>query len=70
MVKINVGDRIKVKDRSEWPSPPGYELANSEGEVVSVDEELGLVKMLLLKTTSKIATGTTLTFRLENVEKV
>jgi hypothetical protein len=69
MAEIKVGDIIRIKDRPGWPSPPGYILAGSEGEVTSIREE-GFVIMHLQKTKSAIAEGTTLVFRVENVEKV
>lgn len=70
MAQIKVGDMIRIKGRSDWPSPPGYRLANSEGRVTSVIEEEGFVTIHLEKTDSGIAKGTTLVLRLENVEKV
>lgn len=70
MAEIKVGDIIRVKDRPGWPSPPGYLLAGSEGEVTSIREEEGFVIMHLQKTKSGIAEGTTLVLRVENVEKV
>lgn len=36
MAKFNSGDRVRIKDRVDWPSPPGYRLANLEGQVVEV----------------------------------
>jgi hypothetical protein len=65
---IKVGNRIKIKDRPGWPSPPGYQLANSEGDVISVREEEGFVTIRLGKTSTDIPTGTSLTFRLESIE--
>ena len=38
MVKIKVGDKVKVKDRKDWVAPPGYRLADSEGTVVKIAE--------------------------------
>jgi hypothetical protein len=70
MAEIKVGDLIRIKDRSDWPSPPGYRLADSEGKVTSVSEEEGFVTIHLEKTDSGIAKGTTLVLRLEKIEKV
>jgi len=70
MAEIKVGDNIRIKDRSDWPSPPGYPLGNSEAEVTSVNEEEGFVKAYIQKTNSGIPKGTTLGLRLENVEKI
>jgi len=70
MKEIQVGDRIEIKDRKDWPNPPGYLLANSEGEVTSVGKEDGFVTIHLKKTNSAIPLETTLVLRLENVEKI
>jgi hypothetical protein len=70
MSKIKAGDMVRIKDRSDWPSSPGYQLANSEGDVTSVNEEEGFVTMRMVKTSMAILKDTNLTFRLENVEKV
>jgi len=34
MIEVKVGDRVRIKDRPDWPNPPGYRLKNSEGTVV------------------------------------
>lgn len=70
MAKINVGNSIRLKDRTDWPVPPGYRLAKSEGEVLSVDEELGFVVIQLLKSDNAKLIGNTMTFRIENVERI
>jgi hypothetical protein len=70
MRKIKVGDVVRIKDRSDWPSPPGYKLANSEGRIISVQEEQGFVTIRLTKTNSSIPKDAVLTLRLENVNKV
>ena len=36
MSELKVGDRVKVKDRPDWPE--GYQIANWEGEIVEVKE--------------------------------
>jgi len=68
MSNIKVGEKIRIKDRLDWPSPPGYQLANSEGDVISIIEEEGFVTIRLVKTSTAIPKDTCLTFRLENVE--
>jgi hypothetical protein len=70
MSKIKPGEMVKIKDRSNWPSPPGYQLANSEGRVILVREEEGFVTISLIKTSTGIPKDTSLTLRLENIEKV
>jgi hypothetical protein len=70
MADIKVGDRVRVKDRSDWPSPPGYRLANLEGRVNQIREEAGFVMLRVEKTTIDILEpGTSMVFRLEAVEK-
>jgi hypothetical protein len=34
MAEIRVGDKVRIKDQKDWPSPPGFRLANAEGTVV------------------------------------
>jgi hypothetical protein len=34
MIENRIGKRVRVKDRPEWPSPPGFRLAGAEGTVV------------------------------------
>jgi hypothetical protein len=70
MSSIKTGDRVRLKERTDWPSPPGYQLANSEGDVTWVKEDEGFVTIRLVKTSTAIPKDTNLTFRLENVEKV
>jgi hypothetical protein len=70
MSKFKIGDEVRIKDRSDWPSPPGYRLANSEGAITSIKAEEGFVTIRLLKTNTNIPKDTILTLRLENVEKV
>jgi hypothetical protein len=70
MSKISIGDTVRLKDRPDWPSPPGYRLANSEGAVTSVKSEEGFVTIRLLKSNTDLPKDTVMTFRLENVEKI
>ena len=34
MAKFNIGDKVRIKERTGWPTPPGYRLAKAEGTVV------------------------------------
>ena len=70
MNNIKAGDRVKIKDRKDWPSPPGYPLANSQGNVLSVREEEGFATVHILRTGITLLKDTSLTFRLENIEKM
>jgi|WetSurMetagenome_2_1015567.scaffolds.fasta_scaffold218003_1 hypothetical protein len=67
---IKTGDMVRIKDRSDWPSTPGYRLANSEGDVISVREEEGFVIVRLVKTSVAILKDTALAFRLDAIEKI
>jgi hypothetical protein len=69
MNKIKAGDMVRIKDRTDWPSPPGYQLADTEGEVLRIKEE-GFVTIRVVKTNTSIPKETNLTLRLENLEKV
>ena len=35
MAEFKAGDKVRIKDRKDWPSPPGYLFANAEGTVVN-----------------------------------
>ena len=34
MAEFKVGDKVRIKDKKDWVSPPGYIFANAEGTVV------------------------------------
>ena len=79
MDNIKMGDRVRVKDRADWPSPPGYRLAKAEGTVVKYveDEEvLGEfkqyvhVKLERADGEGNVYIGNSMCFRLENLEKI
>jgi hypothetical protein len=70
MGKIKVGDMVRINDRPEWPSPPGYRLANLEGNVVSIREQEGFVTIQLVKNSTGIPKDNILTLKLENVNKI
>ncbi|UCB43290.1 MAG: hypothetical protein JSV77_01175 [Dehalococcoidales bacterium] len=49
MTKFNVGDRVRILDRPDWPG--GYKIANWEGQITEVKEDpLGYVIMRADKT--------------------
>ncbi len=68
MAEIKIGDTVRIKDRADWVG--GYKLANSEGAVIDVREDTGFIVIHLSKTDTGIDLGTSLTFRLDAVEKV
>ena len=70
MSKIEIGDMVRIKDRSDWPSPPGYRLANLEGNVISIREQEGFITIQLVKNINVIPKDNILTLRLENVNKL
>lgn len=37
MAKFNIGDKVRIKNQPEWPTPPGYRFAGAEGTVVASD---------------------------------
>lgn len=69
MTKIIAGDMVRIKERPEWPSPPGYRLANLEGKVISISEQEGFVTIRLVQNSNFIPQDNILTIRLENVSK-
>jgi hypothetical protein len=70
MSNIKAGDIVKIKERADWPSPPGYPLANSEGDVLGIRDDEGFVIIRLVKTSMAILKDTCLTLRLDDVEKL
>ena len=79
MAEINIGDRVRVKGRYDWPSPPGFVLTNAEGTVVkwvNYDETMEEfqdffhVKLEKAYGEGKVYIGNTFVFRVENLEKI
>jgi hypothetical protein len=70
MSKIKEGDTVRIKERADWPSPPGYRLANMEGKVIKIREPEGFVTVQLVKNSPGIPKDNILTLKLENVKKV
>ena len=70
MSKIIVGDLVRINDRPEWPSPPGYRLANLEGKVISIREPDGFVTIHLVKPGPGIPQDNILTLKVENLNKI
>ena len=69
MSKIKAGDMVRIKKRPDWPFPPGYKLAGSEGNITFVREG-GFVTVRLVKTNSDIPKDTLIILRLESVQKI
>ena len=79
MAEIKAGDRVKIKERKDWPSPPGYRLANAEGTVVKWAEweepmedfqNHICVHIEKAEGDGKIFIGKDVFFRFENLEKI
>ena len=79
MAEIKAGDRVRIKDRKDWPSPPGYRLANAEGTVIRwiewrepMEKFQEYIYVRLEKTAPEAAecAGLTWFFREENLEKI
>jgi hypothetical protein len=76
---IIVGDRVRIKDQADWPSPPGYRLANAEGIVVQplatewdevMEDFQEYVQICLEESAVEEYIGKTTTFRVEDLEKI
>jgi hypothetical protein len=37
MAKFNIGDKVRIKNQPDWPTPPGYRFNGAEGTVVASD---------------------------------
>jgi hypothetical protein len=77
MAKFQIGDKVRVKDRKDWPTPPGYTLAGSEGTVIKIcewtevlEEFQEYVKVEIEKTKADINIGSHMIFLEENLEKM
>ena len=66
--KLQVGDRVRIKDRPEWPGR--YRMAGSEGTIIELQEPAGHVIIHIEKTKAAVDAGTTLTFRSDAIEKI
>ncbi len=80
MAEFKVGDKVRVKDHKDWPSPPGYIFANAEGTVVKwtdLDEQWEgfqeFIYVQIEKAEGKAKVYTTSNpkfFRVEDLEKI
>jgi hypothetical protein len=37
MAKLNIGDKVRIKNQPDWPTTPGYRFAGAEGTVIASD---------------------------------
>lgn len=71
LVNLIIGDRVKIKDRTDWYLPSGYKLANVEGMVFEVIEELpGYVTVLVDKEVTGIDISIPLPFSIDSLDKI
>jgi len=79
MGEIKVGDRVRIKDRANWPAPPGYGLAHAEGravkwleyeEVMEEFSEFILVEIEDAEGEGKVYIGNRMFFQEESLEKI
>lgn len=79
MAKIKVGDKVRIKPRKDWPSPPGYRFAGAEGTVVKWVEwdepmadfpEFVYVRLEKAKGEGKDYLGNEMFFLAQNLEKI
>ena len=78
MSDVNIGDKVKIKERQDWPTPPGYRLAGAEGTVLKWAEwekpikdfkNFRLVRIDNAEGEGKFFIGRNLFFRIDNLEK-
>ncbi|WP_322041023.1 FAS1-like dehydratase domain-containing protein [Burkholderia diffusa] len=68
---IRKGDRIRIKDRPDWPMPGGYRLAGQKGMVSdTVDSLDGYVLVVLDNDATGIDTRVPLGFRVDSIERI
>jgi hypothetical protein len=80
MAKFKVGDKVRIKDQKDWPTPPGFIFADAEGTVVKwtdVDEvmqgfqEFVYVQIEKAEGAAKVYTASNPKFfREEDLEKI
>lgn len=79
MAELKLGDRVRVKNQTDWPSPPGFRLANAEGTVVKwveYDETMEefqdyvYVHLENAEGEGKVYIGNNMFFRAEDLEKI
>jgi hypothetical protein len=76
MNEIKIGDKVRVKDRPDWPSSPGYRLANAEGVVTKSWQEMDheafreYVEVRLNKAQAGVNIKPSYNFRREDLELI
>ena len=79
MAEFKVGDKVRIKEREGWPSPPVYRYANAEGTVVKWVEwdetmedfqDFVCVHLESAEGEGKVYIGNDMFFRAKNLEKI
>jgi len=77
MAKFKEGDRVVIKDRKDWPKPPGYRLAGNEGVIIKflasqdvMEPFQDYIYVKLEKEAADFSAGNVLVFRSENLKKI
>lgn len=79
MATIKIGDRVRIKDREDWPNPPGYVFAGAEGTVVVWSEYEGVmddfqdyahIKIDKANDAGKVYIDSTFPFQVDKLEKL
>jgi hypothetical protein len=70
MADLKTGERVRIKDRTDWYLPSGYKLRGAEGLVFEIVEELpGYVMVLLDEAVTGIDKSIPLPFSIDSIEK-
>jgi hypothetical protein len=77
---LNVGDRVRIKPQHDWPDPPGFRFEGAEGTVVKwVEYDAAMadfrdvvvcIHLEDLQGEGEVYVGSSLLFRVDDVEKV
>jgi sporulation protein YlmC with PRC-barrel domain len=67
---VNVGDKVIIKDRKDWPSNPGYAFAGSVGKITLINEEEDFVTVHMENTNVVWAKDNIFIFPIDSVEKI
>jgi hypothetical protein len=70
-MSLKIGDRVRIKARTDWYLPSGYKLANVEGRVFEVIEELpGYITVFIDDEVTGIDLSIPLPFSIDSIEEL
>jgi hypothetical protein len=78
MATFNIGDKVRIKNQTDWPTSPGFRFADAEGtvakseygeEVMKDYQHLVLVKVEKTGDSAKEYAGNAFWFLTDQVEK-